>query len=315
MPFVCGRIVIDFHRRAKACATIGAASDHYVCAVAVAGRPNTAQHVNIVIRRSAGTVHGHEYLRCQSCWIYIPAHPYATQTDLSDLFEDWRLSADLRVTGTNAPKLGADQIFSTDEQIAVGIDVSGSMYDTMGNIDRVLPVHAAICGTAKFARRAGKGLSPKLVLKSVTRAGGPINRKPLLISSTCPWKTHPRLAAVSRLPIVVAKVVPQKGIIEKRSYLVCAQNRIAPENARLQHPRKRPVNPAIGCVTPAALPEVRRITVKLPPTDCHFVAVGRVDRYRGFVCRVANNVVALRINICLIACEKTKLRDHSRRFF
>ena len=104
------------------------------------------------------------------------------------------------------------------------------MNDTMGNIDRALPAHAAICGTAKFAGRAGKVGRPKLVLKSMTRAGGLINRKPLLISSTCPWKTRPRLAAVSRLPIVVAKVVPQKGIIEKRPYLVCTQNRIAAEN-------------------------------------------------------------------------------------
>jgi hypothetical protein len=315
MPFVCGRIVIDFHWRAKARAAIGAARDHYVCAVAVAGRPNTAQHVNIVIRRSAGTVHGHEYLRCQSCWIYIPAHPYATQIDLSDLFEDWRLSADLRVTGANAPKLGADQILSTDEQIAVGIDVSGSMNDTMRNVNWALPVHAAICGTAKFAGRAGKALSPKLVLKSVTRAGGPINRKPLLISSTCPWKTRPRLAAVSRLPIVVAKVVPQKGIIEKRPYLVCTQNRITAENARLQHPGKRPLNPTVRGITPAALPEAGVHRIELPPTDRHFVAVGRVDRYRGFVCRVANDVVALRVNIRLITREQTKLRDHSRRFF
>ena len=119
------------------------------------------------------------------------------------------------------------------------------MYDTMGNIDRALPAHAAICGTAKFAGRAGKVGRPKLVLKSVTRAGGLINRKPLLISSTCSWKTRPRLAAVSRLPIVVAKVVPQKVIIEKRPYLVCTQNRIAAENARLQYPGKRPVNAAV----------------------------------------------------------------------
>jgi len=191
MPFVCGRIVIDFHRRAKARAAIGAARDHHVCAVAVAWRPNTAQHVNIVIRRSAGTVHGHEYLRCQSSRIYIPAGSHATQINLSDLFEDWRLTTNLRVTGANAPKLGTDQILSTDEQIAVGIDVSGSMYDTMGNIDRTLPAHAAICGAAKFAGRAGKGLRPKLVLKPMTWPGGPINRKPLLIASTRPRQTGP----------------------------------------------------------------------------------------------------------------------------
>ena len=217
MPFVCGRIVIDFHWRGKGRTAIRAAREHHVCAVAVVWRPNTAHHVNIVVRRSTRAIHCQKDLRCQPSRIYIPAGPHATQIDLSDLFEDWRLTTNLRVTGANAPKLRSDQVLSTNEQFAIGIHIRRSMYDTMGNIDRALPAHAAICGTAKFAGRAGKVGRPKLVLKSVTRAGGPINRKPLLISSTCPWKTRPRLAAVSRLPIVVAKVVPQKGIIEKRS--------------------------------------------------------------------------------------------------
>jgi hypothetical protein len=115
MPFICGRIVIDFHWRAKARAAIGAASEHHVCTVAVAWRPNTAQHVNVVIRGPPRTVHCHEYLRCQPARIYIPAGPHATQVDLSDLFEDWRLTANLRVAGANAPKLGTDQILSADE--------------------------------------------------------------------------------------------------------------------------------------------------------------------------------------------------------
>src|ERR1700751_970421 len=113
------------------------------------------------------------------------------------------------------------------------------MDDTVGNIDRTLPTHAAVRRTAKFSGRAGKEVCPKLVLKAVTRPGGLINRKPLLIASASPRKTRPRLAAVSRLPIVVTKVVPQKGIIEKCPALVCTQNGIAAENAGLQHPGKR----------------------------------------------------------------------------
>ena len=91
MPFVCGRIVIDFHWRGKGRAAIRAAREHHVCAVAVAWRPNTAQHVNIVVRGSTRTVHCQKYLPCQPSRIYIPAGPHATQIDLSDLFEDWRL--------------------------------------------------------------------------------------------------------------------------------------------------------------------------------------------------------------------------------
>ena len=75
------------------------------------------------------------------------------------------------------------------------------------------------------------------------------------------------------------------------------------------------MNPAVRCITPAALPEVGANRIELSPTDRHFVAVGRVDRYGRFVCCVANDVVALGVNIRLIACEQTKLRDHSRRFF
>jgi hypothetical protein len=191
MPFVGGGIIIDFHRRAKAHAAICAASDHYVCAVAIAWRPNTTQHVNVVIRGSTRTIHCQEYLRCQPTRIYIPAGPHATQIDLSDLFEDWRLSTNLRVTGANAPKLGTDQILSTDEQIAVGIHIRSSMDDSMRNIDWALPGHAAVCGTAKFAGRARKIGRPKLVLKPVARPGGPINRKPLLVASARPRKTCP----------------------------------------------------------------------------------------------------------------------------
>jgi len=75
------------------------------------------------------------------------------------------------------------------------------------------------------------------------------------------------------------------------------------------------MNPAVRRVAPTALPEVGRITVKLPPANRNFVAVGRINRYRRFVCRVANDIVPLGVNICLVACEQAKLRDHSRRFF
>jgi hypothetical protein len=191
MPFVGGGVVIDFHRRAKARTAICAASDHHVCAVAVAWRPNTAQHVNVVICGSTRTIHCQEYLRCQPSRIYIPAGSHTTQIDLSDLFKDWRLIKNLRVAGANAPKLGTDQILSTDEQIAVGIHIRGSMDDAMRNIDWTLPAHAAVCGTAEFAGRAGKVGRPKLVLKPVTWTVGLIDRKPLLVTSARARKTCP----------------------------------------------------------------------------------------------------------------------------
>lgn len=191
MPLVCGGIVIDSHRRAKARAAIGAAREHHVCAGGVAWRPNTAQHVNVVVRGSARTVHCQEYLRCQSSWIYIPADSLAAKIDLSDLFKGWRLITKLRVTGANAPKGDIEQILAADEQIAIGIHVKRSMHETVGNVDRNLPGHAAVCGTAKFAGGARKEVRPKLVLKPVTWPAGLINRKPLLVASACPHKIGP----------------------------------------------------------------------------------------------------------------------------
>src|SRR6266403_1586284 len=159
MPFVGGSIVVDANGGAEAGAVIGAPRNHYIGASAVAGRTHTAQHVNVVVCGAAGTVHCHENLRCQSSWIYIPTDPHTPQIHLSDLLKGWRLIAKLRVTGADAPKSDIDQILSSDEQITVGIHVSRSMYHPMGNVDRSLPRHAAVCGTAEFtggARKVGR---------------------------------------------------------------------------------------------------------------------------------------------------------------
>jgi len=73
------------------------------------------------------------------------------------------------------------------------------------------------------------------------------------------------------------------------------------------------VNPAIGGKPPAALPEIGRPGIELPPADCHLVAVGRVNRYRGFVCCVADDVVSIGIDVRLVADEPAIGRDRSRR--
>ncbi len=69
----------------------------------------------------------------------------------------------------------------------------------------------------------------------------------------------------------------------------------------------------IGCVTPAALPEVGSNVIKLPPGNGHFVAVGRVNRDRALVGCVTYDVVAIRIDVHLVADEAGIRRDHSRR--
>ncbi len=70
---------------------------------------------------------------------------------------------------------------------------------------------------------------------------------------------------------------------------------------------------AISGITPAALPEVRRNIVKLSPTNCHPAAIGRVNRDGTFVRGVTDDVIAICVDVRLVANEDAMRRDHSRR--
>ena len=67
MPFiVIDRIVVDPIRRAEGLSAVGAAHEHHVASRGEAGRLHARQHVNIVIRARAGTIHRQENLPDQS---------------------------------------------------------------------------------------------------------------------------------------------------------------------------------------------------------------------------------------------------------
>src|SRR5262249_50806913 len=70
---------------------------------------------------------------------------------------------------------------------------------------------------------------------------------------------------------------------------------------------------AVDAITPAALTEVGTHIVKLSPGDRHSIAVGWVNRDYALVSCVANDVVAILINISLIANEASIRRNHPRR--
>ena len=55
------------------------------------------------------------------------------------------------------------------------------------------------------------------------------------------------------------------------------------------------------------------IAIKLPPADCHFVAICRIHCNRRFVRGVPDDVVPLRIDVDLIASEGPIRRDHPWR--
>src|SRR5438067_3974354 len=73
------------------------------------------------------------------------------------------------------------------------------------------------------------------------------------------------------------------------------------------------MNAGIGRVTPPALPEVGGHIIELSPSDGHFVAVCGINRNRTLVRSVANDVLAILIDVGLVTREYAELRDHSWR--
>src|SRR5205085_8436893 len=88
---------------------------------------------------------------------------------------------------------------------------------------------------------------------------------------------------------------------------------VAPKNAVFQNTGEGPCYTCIGGVTPTALPKVGQHAVKLPPPDCHFAGVCRVNRDRTFVSCVTDDVIPICIDVNLVTDENAIRRDHSRR--
>jgi hypothetical protein len=95
--------------------------------------------------------------------------------------------------------------------------------------------------------------------------------------------------------------------------VIGVQNRIAAKSVVLENPSRNPRPAAIDRMRESSLAKIRSDTIELPPTDTHFVSVRRIDANGRFICGVANNVIAVHINIDLIARVRTELRDQSGR--
>src|SRR5436190_3613687 len=102
MPLVrIDGIVIDSYWSAECLAAVGAAGEHHVRCVEV--RRHTSDHVDVVVSRTARTVHRNERLPTQSYPIYSALNEIATHVHLSDSVKRWCLAPILCITGTNAP--------------------------------------------------------------------------------------------------------------------------------------------------------------------------------------------------------------------
>ena len=146
-------------------------------------------------------------------------------------------------------------------------------------------------------------------------AWSPVEGDPFFVAAVRGSVTRalsPPLTAIRGAPNVATIVVHQQAEIEESAGLIGVGYRVAAEDIVLQNAGERPMHASIGAVAIAGLPEVGCVSVKLPPTDGYFVAVGRVDRNRRLVRGVADDVVPLRIDVDLIAGEAGIRRDHSR---
>ena len=159
-----------------------------------------------------------------------------------------------------------------------------------------------------------------LVLKPVSRPVGPIYREPLLVAATrapVGRQLRPCLATIGRAPQVVTEKrllhIRLQAEIKKLTDLIGLCYRIAAEDAVLQDAGECPMHAGVGGITPATLPEIRSNIVELPPGNCHPVRVRWINGNRTFVSSVAENILAVLIDVDLVTGEYAELRDHSWR--
>jgi hypothetical protein len=162
-----------------------------------------------------------------------------------------------------------------------------------------------------------KEAGPKLILESMTRAPGPIDREPFLISTMRRAALGPRLTAVCGGPYVIAKKRLLLGRfeaeIEKSSYLIGECDRVATKDVIFQNARESPVYASVGSITPPRLSEIGVDAIELPPGNYHLIAISRINRDGRLIRGVAQDVVAICIDVRLIAGKDTELGDLPRR--
>lgn len=314
MPLISGRVVIDTNWGAETGTPVGAARNHHIGAIAIAGRTHAAQHVNVVVCRAPGVVHSQEYLPYEASRIDRPTNHAASHVHRRDLIKGGRLIPILGVARANAPE-AASTVSTPNEEIAVASNVKCPPMGGVRQTERSLPGRPAIGGAVEQPASAGRSRAPSLVLKAVPWTICLINGKPFLVASSCVTvrlQFQPRLAAICGAVNVITKCL-QQAKIKKRSCLISIQHRVAAEDARLEVAGERPRDAVISGITPATLAEVRSPTIELSPADGHFAGVGWIDCDRWLIRRVADNIVVIGINVDLVADEAAVWRDHSRR--
>ena len=144
--------------------------------------------------------------------------------------------------------------------------------------------------------------TPDLINIAPPRAGGRVNRHPLLVPSQRRPRRLPGRPAVSRAQQVAGKRVRVGNAkVIKNPVNVRRQNRVAAKRPWLQIAGKSPVQPAIGGIGHTGLPEIAVGGIKLSPAHGHAIGIGGINAKRRLVRRVANDVLIGGVDINLVA--------------
>src|ERR1043166_3851427 len=173
-------IIVDSNGRAKARSAIGAARKHHIGAVARAVRFHTGQHVNIVIRWAAGTVQGHKDLTTKANAVDAALDEAAAQVHRRGLVKRGGLPTILRIARARAPKTAAG---AADKQVTIASHIERSRLHRVGKANGSLPGDPAVGRPTKCSAVTCEKTGPKLILESMPRAAGEIDREPFFVAS------------------------------------------------------------------------------------------------------------------------------------
>ena len=309
MPFVwIDRVIVDPLRCTEGGSSIGAARKHHIRSAA---RADACYHINVVIGGTAGAVDGKENLAGEPAWVDRAAkNQGAAHVNCRNLVKSGRDTRVLCVGRPNAPEAAAG-IPATDKKVAIAGHIERSPLRRVGNADRSLPRCSGISRTTEPSELTSVEFGPKLVLKTVAHAGrGPVNGEPFLVTAmgaSVGRLLRPGLAAIRGEPDVGTKAIHQQAKVEKIASLIGVCHRVATEHARLQCAREMPRETGISGVAIAGLAEIRLHRIELSPADCSRAAVRWINRNRGLVRRVPEDVVSIRVNVDLIADKRPVL--------
>ncbi len=155
------------------------------------------------------------------------------------------------------------------------------------------------------------GLGPRQVQAAVPGPAGRVDGEPRLVAAVGLDRPEPALAAVLRNEHVAENRAPRhQAVVVEASLGVGGEDRVGAEDPVVERAPLGPAAPAVGAPAPARLAEVRGDAVELPPADRHPQRCVGVDRDRGLVGRVANDVAPVGRDVDLDADEAVALDPH-----